>query len=784
MFRNYFKIAWRNLLKSKGYSAINIAGLATGMAVALLIGLWIRDELSFDNYYKNKSRLAQIMTTQSHKGEWYTGSSVSIPNAAAIRSTYPDDIKKVALASFSNSFVIGVGEKKLYGSGIWAQQDFPDMFTLQMVRGNRNGLKDPSAILISRSLAKSLLGDVDPLNTVVRINNKLDMKIAGVYEDIPFNASFYDVNMILPWENNENWMKDLTEWDNHCAQLFVQLSPTADFEKTNAKIKDIPTAYIKEFHEELLLHPMDKLHLYTEFTQGKASGGRIQFVWLFGTIGVFVLLLACINFMNLSTARSEKRGKEVGIRKALGSLKRQLVAQLLGESVLVAFLAFLLSLVLVQLSLPFFNHLSGKQATIPFGNAWFWVAALAFSVITGLVAGSYPAFYLSGFNAIKVLKGTFRAGRLASIPRKVLVVTQFTVSITLIIGTIIVFRQVQHAKSRPVGYSREGLISVHISTPELEKNFETIRTELLRKGAIENMAASSYSPVHFSSNNSIDWSGKDPGLVAFFRTVNITHDFGKTIRWRIGEGRDFSKDFPTDSSATILSEEAAKVVGFKNPIGETIKWQGKNYTVIGVAKDMLTQSPYDPIEPAIYFMDGWKGEFTIRLPSNKTVSESLAQIKPVFKKYNPEGAFAYSFVDEEYGKKFANEERMGSLVTFFAALAIFISCLGLFGLASFVAEQRTKEIGVRRVLGASVFIIWRLLSKEFVALVAISLLIAMPLAYYFMNNWLQDYHYRTTLAWWIFGATAIGAVLITLLTVSFQAIKAALVNPVKSLRME
>lgn len=784
MYRNYIRIAWRNLKKSKGYSIINIAGLATGMAVALLIGLWIWDEISYDDYFKNKKTLGQVMVTQSHKGEWYTGKSIAVPIAGAIRNDYTDDISKSALASFNNNFMVSAGEKKLSGSGLFAQPDFPEMFTLKMLHGSHNGLKDPSAIMISASLAEKLFGSADPLNAVVKLNNKFDMKVSGVYEDFPFNSSFYDMKMLLPWDNNENWNRNTTDWADHSAQLFVQLAPGANFDKTNSKIKNVPTAYIKDWHEELLLHPMDKLYLYSEFTKGKASGGRIQFVWLFGTIGVFVLLLACINFMNLSTARSEQRGKEVGIRKAVGSLRRQLIVQFLGESVLITFLAFLLCLVLVQLLLPFFNSLSGKQTTIPLDNPVFWVAALAFSLFTGLVAGSYPAFYLSGFKAIKVLKGTFRVGRFASIPRKVLVVTQFTVSITLIIGTVIVYRQIQHAKSRPVGYSRDGLISVWINTPELTKNYDALRTELLREGAIENMSASSYSPVYFSSNNSVDWKGKDPALLAFFRNVNVSHDFGKTIRWTMKEGRDFSRDFPTDSSATILSEAAAKIVGIKNVLGETIKYDGKSYTVIGVVKDMLTQSPYDPIEPAIYFMDGWKGVLTIRLATNLTASQSLAKMKPVFKKYNPKSDFSYSFVDEDYGKKFMNEERIGSLATFFAALAIFISCLGLFGLASFVADKRTKEIGVRKVLGASVFMIWRLLSKEFVLLVAISLLIAIPIAYYFMNTWLENYQYRTTPAWWIFAVTGIVAIVITLLTVSFQAIRAALANPVQSLRTE
>jgi putative ABC transport system permease protein len=784
MLKNYFKIAWRNLRKGKAYSIINIAGLATGMAVALLIGLWIWDEVSFDDYFKNKSSLGQVMVTQSHKGEWYTGASNAIPVAQALRSQYPDDIKKVALTSYNGNQLLAYGDKKISTKGRWAQADLPEMLTLQMVHGNRNGLKDPSAILISKSLAKTLVGDADPLNKVVKLGNRFDMRIAGVYEDLPFNTTFYDMHVLLSWDNNENWMRDLTDWDNHNTPAFVQLAPGSSFEKTTEKVKALPTPFIKDWNEELLLHPMSKMHLYGEFTQGKATGGLIQFVWLFGIIGVFVLLLACINFMNLSTARSEKRSKEVGIRKTVGSLRHQLIGQFLSESVLVTLLAFIVSLGLLKLSLPFFNELSGKQTEIPLQNPWFWISAILFTLFTGLIAGSYPAFYLSGFKAIKVLKGTFNTGRYASLPRKVLVVTQFTVSITLIIGTIIVYRQIQHAKSRPVGYTREGMISVPINTPQLAKNFESIRNDLLQAGAITNMASSTFSPVYFANGNGMEWKGKDPGEIVIFRDVSVSHDFGKTIGWTVKQGRDFSRDFLTDSSAMILSESAAKATRLANPVGEVVQFGGKNYTIIGVVNDMLTQSPYDPVQPSIYFMDGWEGVFLVRLAPHITTAESLAKMEPVFKKYNPESPFNYKFVDDEYAKKFDNEERISSLATFFASLAIFISCLGLFGLASFVAEKRTKEIGVRKVMGASVFTIWRLLSKDFVLLVLISLIISIPISYYAMNNWLQDYNYRTNISWWIFGMTGLGALLITLFTVSFQAIRAALANPVKALRSE
>ena len=783
MLKSYFIIAIRNLIKSKWYSSINIIGLATGMAVALLIALWIWDELSFNTYHKDHARLAQVMVNQTIKGETYTGGTVAMPLGDALRTRYTSEFKRVSLTSWNSDHIVTFGDKKLSRPGMWVQRDFPEMFTLNMLHGSRDALTDPSSLLLSQSLAKAIFGDADPMNKILRLDDKLDMRVGGVYEDLPHNTTFYDAKLFLPLENKENWMNSQTDWHNHCGQLFVQLTDRADFEVVNAKIKTVPTPHIKEWKEDIILHPINKLQLYSEFENGKAASGRIQFVWLFGIIGVFVLLLACINFMNLSTARSGKRAKEVGIRKAVGSLRSQLIGQFLSESILVTFLALILAIILVQISLPFFNGLADKQMTITWSNPLFWLLTVGFTLFTGIISGSYPAFYLSSFEPIKVLKGVFRAGRFATLPRKVMVVVQFTVSITLIIGTIIVFRQIQFAKDRPVGYTREGLITVPLA-PALYGRFDAIRNELLQTRTVENMAESSQPATYFSNGNSMEWRGKDPGSVIFFRDVNVTHDFGKTIGWSIKEGRDFTRDFPTDSASAILNETGARMTGLKNPIGEWIKYDGKTYTIVGIAKDILTQSPYEPVPPAIFFCDGWMGVITIRIKPNISVREALAKIAPVFRKFNPNGPFEFKFIDDEYAKKFSTEQRIGNLASFFAIFAIFISCLGLFGLASFTAEQRTKEIGVRKVLGASITNLWSLLSKEFVLLVLLSCFIAFPIAYYFLHEWLQKYQYRAEISWWIFAVAAIGAFLITLITVSFQAIKAAMANPVKSLRTE
>ncbi len=561
-------------------------------------------------------------------------------------------------------------------------------------------------------------------------------------------------------------------------------------EKVSAKIKNAKLNNVsieeKKYQWEVFLQPMSKWNLYNEFKNGKNTGGAIQYVWLFGIIGIFVLMLACINFMNLTTARSEKRAKEVGIRKAIGSLRWQLIKQFFAESYLVVLIAFVLSLILVVLLLPMFNEIAGKKIEIPWQNPVFWIFSLGFILITGLLSGSYPALYLSSFQPLKVLKGTFRVGKFASIPRKVLVVTQFTVSVMLIIGTIIVYQQIQHAKNRPIGYSRNGLIKLGMEK-EISEHYDVIRTELKNSGAIEEMAASN-SPLTqvWNTNGGFEWEGKDPNLAVDFPNNRVSYEFGKTVNWKVKEGRDFSREFATDSSAFIINESAAKFLGFKQPVGTVLKWNGQPFTIIGVVNDIMQESPFYPVRPTLYHIGQYEDMYNLVLKLNpqKNVKESLSSVEQVFKKYTPSVPFDYKFVDEEFGNKFLAEERIGKLSSYFAILAVLISCLGLFGMASFVAEQRTKEIGIRKVLGAGVLNLWRLLSTEFFILVLLSCIIAAPIAWYYLNSWLTNYDYRIDIKWQVFVMAALAALIITLLTVSFQAIKAAIANPVKSLRTE
>jgi len=794
MIRNYFTIAWRNIVKSKGYSAINIGGLAVGMAVAMMIGLWVNDELSYNKYHKNYDRIAQVMQHANFNGKIST--QVSNPGLMGpeLRAKYGSDFKYVVQSSWTGSNLLTVGDKHITKTGNFFEPDAPEMLSLKMLHGTRAGLKDPYSIMLSASAAESIFGKENPINKTIKVDRTYDVKVTGVYKDLPDNTSFREVQIMMPWELwliQNPWAATMKEpWGSNFSQTFVQIADNADMAKVSAKIKNTKLDNVgkdeAKYEWVVFLQPMRKWNLYNKFENGMNVGGNIQYVWLFAIIGIFVLILACINFMNLATARSEKRAREVGIRKAIGSMRWQLIKQFLAESYLVVLLAFVLCLLLVKLFLPLFNEVAGKKIEIAWSSPFFWLFSLAFIFITGLVSGSYPALYLSSFKPLKVLKGTFRVGRFASIPRKVLVVTQFTVSVMLIIGTVIVYQQIQHAKNRPIGYTRNGLIRMNLE-PEIRQHYDAVRTELISNGAIEEMAASN-SPLTqvWNTNGGFDWEGKDPNLAVDFPNNTVSYEFGKTVKWKIKSGRDFSRDFATDSAAFIINESAAKFLGFQEPVGKILKWNGEPFTIIAVVNDIMQESPFYPVRPTLYHTDSYDNMYNLvfRLNPRQNAKQSLSKIEQVWKKHTPTVPFDYKFVDEEFGNKFSAEERIGKLSSYFAILAILISCLGLFGMASFVTEQRTKEIGIRKVLGAGVFNLWRLLSTEFVLLVFISCIIAAPVAYYYLDNWLKNYDYRVTISWQVFALAATAALAITLITVSFQAIKAALANPVKSLRTE
>jgi ABC-type antimicrobial peptide transport system permease subunit len=793
MIRNYIKIAWRNILHNKSSSAINIGGLAVGMTVAILISLWIYNELSFNKYHDNYDRIGQVWQFNNYNGNIASQVSNPAAMAGAIRDEYGSHFKYVIQSSWTNDYALSFDDNIFFKTGNYVEPETTEMLSLKMLKGTRAGLDEMNSIMLSESVAEIFFPHEDAMGKIMKVNNKFDVKVTGVYENIPESSSFRYMKVLLPWDlylSQNPWIAKMENpWGSNFTQTYVQITEQGNFEAVTQKIKDVKldkvTEMGKKYNPQVFLHPMSKWHLFSNFENGINKGGRIDNVWLFALIGIFVLLLACINFMNLSTARSEKRAKEVGIRKAVGSKRYQLITQFFSESILISVLAFMFSIVLVTLSLPSFNLLADSNISILWFDPMFWIMGFGFSVITGLFAGIYPAIYLSSFKPVKVLKGTLQTGRFASLPRKVLVVSQFAISIILIIGTTVVYQQINHAQNRAIGYEKNGLITVS-GNDETHKHISAIRSDLIDQGAIVDMTESgSPTTANWNTNGDFKWEGKDPNLAVDFPNNAVNYEYGKTIGWNIKEGREFSREFGTDSLAFVLNESAVTFMQLEDPIGKILRWNDKPFVIIGIVEDMLIQSPYKPVRPSLFHLSlDSENIFTLKLNPTKSAAESLAKIESVFQTYNPAIPFEAEFVDEEFAKKFGNEKKIGELAALFTFLAIFISCLGLFGLASFVAEQRTKEIGIRKVLGASVTRLWKMLSKDFVFLVLISCIISVPISYYVMDGWLQKFDYHTVINWWVFGLACLGALVITLITVSYQAIKAAMSNPVKSLKTE
>jgi putative ABC transport system permease protein len=803
MLRNHFKVAFRNLLRHKMYSLINIGGLAVGMSVAIMIGLWVYDEVSYNHSYANYDHIGMFYRTNvdpvDHTlASWF---GTAQPVAKIVTEKYGHLFKNIAIMWWEADYAVRVGEQNFSKKGLYIDKSAIDLFSMKMIRGDIHSLDDPNAIIISKSAAEAIFGDEDPVNQTVRINASRDAIITGVYEMAP-NSYFGHIEFFGNFEGLKNDTPSIkgneNNWGNNAYRLIVQTADNVSIDEASAAmadlyLKDTPEGvakYSREHQTRVWLNPIKNWYLYSEFKDGYPAGGRITFVWLFGIVGAFVLLLACINFMNLSTARSEKRAREVGVRKAIGSMRSQLVNQFLGESFMIVSIAFVLALLMISLTFPGFNQLADKKISLPFSNIWFWMASLGFLFITAFLAGLYPAFYLSSFQPVKVLKGTFRAGKFASVPRKFLVMVQVGVSALLITGTIIVYQQIQFTQARPVGYDRQNLLRVAIHDPEFYKSKLVMKDQLLSNGIATDVAFAS-SPVTDIWDNwsGFNWRGKNPDSDPNFTVTIVTEEYGKTIQWKVLNGRDFSRDHLTDVNAVIINKAAADYIGFENPVGEIISTNGQEREVIGVVEDVVAASPYEAVAPGFYWLDNNNvnyslGQMIIRLNPQKSTAESLSSVERVHGKLVTSSTLDYHFVDDEYGMKFKAEQRIGNLASVFAVLAIFISCLGLFGLSSFVAEQKTKEIGVRKVIGASIVNIWMLLSKEFVVLVSIALLLTMPIAWHYLQKWLLTYHYHTEISGWVFVATASAVLLITLFTVSFHGMRAAVANPVKSLRSE
>jgi predicted permease len=782
MFKNYIKIAWRNLWKNKGYSLLNIFGLAIGITCASMILLWVEDEVAFDKSFPKQDQVYYVPTNQQYEGEWRTFFQATPgPLAEAIKDEVPGVVG--AARTKSEDFLLQVDEKSINKNGRFADTDFLSMFSLHFIEGNlENAFIDTDAIVISKETATQLFGeDVAAFGKVLKVNNEESYTISGVFEDLPENVT-YPFDWVAPFERfaaGKDWMM---EYGALFSDTFVELSPTADFNTVNEKIKQILPEKMEETETYAFLHPMKDWHLRANFEGGKKVGGRIVYVRLFSFIAIIILLIACINFMNLATARSEKRANEVGVRKVLGSGRKGLISQFMAEAVITAMLSAMVSVLLLKILLPQFNGLIDKQLDLGLMNPTHVFVLLGITLICGVIAGWYPAFYLSSFKPVDVLKGSLSKTGSAPFIRKGLVATQFVVSIVFIISTIIVYQQVQHVKSRDLGYEKKNLVRIPVKG-DIIKNFTPIERDLIASGTIESAGLNNSDILSGGNNTSgLVWQGGLDTENVLVSIRSISTDFFKTSGMEIIEGRGFSNNPVQDSTNIIVSESFAKLMGTGSAIGKTVE---NDYPVIGVVKDYLYGDMYGSSDPVIFFNDPSEARYLYVKPkTDESVASALTTMETVLKKYNPVFAFEYEFVDDTYDAKFKSEKLIGSLSQIFAMLAIIISCLGLFGLSAFTADQRRKEIGVRKVLGSSITGIIKLLSKDFIQLVVIAILIGSPLAYWLMQRWLESFAYRISINGWAFAIAGIGAIGIALLTVSFQAYKAARANPVKSLRTE
>ncbi|MEO6288000.1 MAG: ABC transporter permease [Dyadobacter sp.] len=784
MLENYLKIAFRNLLRNKGFSIINISGLAVGMASALLILLWIYNEVGYDRFHTNEEYLYHAWNRGTFDGKLQCWDNTPKILGPTLKEEYPE-VANVS-RQYSRWFVTKVGEKKLSNEALITDASFLQMFDFPMLQGDpKTALNSLYSIVVTEKMAKKMFDTENALNKVITID-KDNFTVTGILKDLPTNTVFH-FDYILPWQYLKKTGDDDDSWGNNSVKTFVQLKPNVNPAILAEKIKGITMKHSagREDHE-VFLHPISKWHLYSNFTNGEISGGRIAIVRLFGIIAAFILLIACINFMNLSTARSEKRAKEVGIRKTAGANKGLLMGQFIGESILIAMIAGIIALLLVAIALPAFNTLISKELEFPYNSVYFWIATLLFVIFTGIIAGSYPAFFLSSFQPIAILKGTFKRTNAVLSPRKVLVVLQFSFAITLIISTLIVVQQIRYAQNRDAGYDR-GQVVYHWLTGDIDKNYRQIRSELISSG-IASSVTKTASPLSFGNSDTwgVDWQGKNKGEKLDFDRFTEDEGLVKTAGLQLIAGRDMDlTKYPSDSGAMILNESAARVMGFKEPIGQIVKDGDVPYQVVGVIKDFLIGSPYDHARPMI--IEGAKSYFNVihmKFNAAKSTEANLKATESIFRKYNPDYPFEYHFVDADYTLKFEDTQQVATLTGLFAGLTIFISCLGLFGLAAYMAENRIKEIGVRKVLGASVMSITTLLSREFLILVLVAIVIATPIAWLAMDTWLNDFSYRISMQWWVFALAGALAVVVSLLTVSYQAVRAALLDPVKSLRSE
>ncbi|WPV64494.1 ABC transporter permease [Chitinophaga sp. LS1] len=783
MIWNYCRVAWRNLKQHKTLSAINITGLSLGMAFALLIGMWVQYEKSFDQFHANGQRIGVFVKHtlfNDVKGSQY---STPVPIYDIMQHDYPE-IKRATRISQSSQMSLVHGTNKYLKNCLFVDPAFLHMFSFPLIEGNINtALNDVNSIILTKSQAHAYFGNASALGQFVKVDNE-ELQVTGVMADVPSNSTF-QFDFLVPFslmEKKYEFVRNArSNWGFNFAWNAVELHPGVNMADFSKKISGLVHLHDPEHNNQFLdIQPLTHMHLHNEFRDWKESGGRMTYVHLFTIIGIFVLLIACINFMNLSTARSEKRAKEVGIRKAIGSGRTQLVGQFLTESVMTALIAFIFAIIFIMLIQPFLGQVGISHVQLTYQHVWM---ALGICIATGLLAGSYPAWYLSGFIPVKVLKGPVHTGRNPVTLRRVLVVFQFAISISLIICTGIVFQQIRHAQTRSLGYNPDNLLSVATSDA-LNKNFPALKQELLSTGKLEAVTrASQPMTVNYNKWSDFTWSGKDPKAEIGMDVIMGDWDYEQVTGMQLLQGRSFEASRPADSNAVVLNETALKTIGYTDPIGKTIQSGSRTLTIIGIVKDLVLYNPYQTAYPlAILFERDDANNILLRLKRGVDLSNTLNTIQPVFEKYNTDLPFIYSFTDQDFAHKFEMENQVGRIAAAFALLAILISGLGLFGLAMFMAERRTKEISIRKVLGASLPQLWLLLSKDFIWLVLLAGIIASPFTYLLMRNWLTHFDYRIQISWEIFVGAGILACGIALLTVSYQSIRAAMVNPVKSLQ--
>jgi putative ABC transport system permease protein len=791
MLRNYLKTATRNLWRNKTFSFINVLGLAVGMAGAILLLLWIQNELSTDQFHTKKDRIYQVLRREKVNNETEVQGNSPQPMAPVLKANYPQ-VEEVVRTNWVGAFILKNGDRQIQSFGYLTDPGFLKLFDFPLIHGNpQTALTSPHSIILTEQLAKKLFGKADAINQVIQIDSNINFTVTGVMKDLPANTNFR-FEYLVPWSymNDVKWSDE--DWAHRAILTYLLLKPGVAEQQGNALIKNVVKTHSKEANVELFLHPLYKWNLWSRFRNGEIVGGGIEVVRLLSLIAAFILLIACINYMNLSTARSEKRAKEVGIRKVAGAGKASLVTQFISESVMISFVAGVAALIIAQLSLGWFSTFTYRQFSIPYTSAWFWIIALGFVVFTGILAGSYPAFYLSAFKPVKVLKGTFKATNALVTPRKILVVLQFSFAIIFIFCTSIVYRQLMYAQKRDTGLNMQNLAFTYVKGDML-KNYQLIKNELLASGAATAVTRTN-SPITdvWTMDNTYQWPGKNNSNKDYFIRYFIDNDFTRTMNIKVVAGRDVNSTiYPGDSSAVLLTETAVKQMHLQNPIGASIKNDDGTWQVVGVIKDFIPGMPYEATKPIIlhgpariHGSTGVYGVFTFRLNDQTKYSSNIDKIIQVFKKYNPDYPLEYHMVADAYADRFGGEKAIGKLATVFAGLTILISCLGLFALAAYMAESKVKEIGVRKVLGASVAAIVTLLSSGFLKLIIIAFLIASPIAWYTMHNWLQHYEYHVEITWWIFALTGIMSILLAVLTIGYQAIKAALSSPIKALRSE